>query len=164
MNNRQLARRKQHLLDALMRSIYDKAIGELDALEFSVASKNARIQKLPEYPYRFKGQFNGGSSLRGSNPLHKSLIPEAEEVDKVKQALASEHAYVTSFIRAVLNTSVHAGDWLAGLPEVLHSIIKKHETDLTTRTVSDAEYHKIQTKHKLAIEMLFNRLAINLIT
>ncbi len=162
-------RTKQQIKDALYNFLYAPILKHFQKRIEDLIQKNCVLTGNGNLSFSYKGETYSvvGSELpRKMNRLASQLVPLMDDYLKdLRQLNNYELPYVLGFIGQVLNASVYPQDYLHVLPSSVHRPVEKLLATCPCRTVklSAEGILELQTKNKLPIDLMKQRMVTNLL-
>lgn len=157
-------RMKQAILEIMYRPYFDRRHQQLQHL----VARNCVLQHDQTPSFTYRGQQYGVMQVgvRVRPKLHADLHHEMDRMVKENdQITMKERPYVDNYIALVLNTSPHAKDWLALMPDTfqapIRALLAAYPTEATILNQSKVE--SILQQNQEAIQLMKQRMARNLI-
>lgn len=161
---------KRILMDAIYGFIYEPVKKAMKRKLDAIIIKNSVICGNGQESFNYKGvtyQTQEGVLPRPVNRLHKSLHPNMDAyLEELQQFNEFELPYVTGFIRQVLNASDALQDYLLVFPKSIHKPIQGVIDSCPYRTnkLTSDDIAKLQEKNQIPIDLMKQRMVMNLIT
>jgi hypothetical protein len=160
---------KHQIKDAITRFLYDPVHRHFQQRMDALIMRNTSLGGYSHKSFVYKGV--NYSLETGPLPLRKNrLMPQLKgemesylaDVDRIN---TKELPFVVGFINQVLNTSPSLVDYMAVLPDVVHSPLQRlAETCPCRMGVLDPErIEAMKAKNQQAIDLIKQRLVLNLI-
>ena len=136
----------------------------------SIIVRNAVISGYSHKSFVYKGELyscDTASPPRKANRLSVQLKMEMDDYLKdIKELNNKEIPMVLGFINQVLNTSDRLSDYLRVLPESIHRPLEDLINACPCRSLqmTDTEVSRMKQQNKSSIDLLKQRLIINLLT
>ena len=162
-------RTKQYIKDKLYSFIYTPVQEQLKKQLDSIIQKNSAILFASHNSFIYRGEFyscDNNKPPRKINSLSKQLYPAMDEyLKEVKKLNTIELPYVLGFINQVLNASDDLQDYLRVFPDAIHKPLEQIIASCPCRSkhLSEDAVLALQTKNKTPIDLMKQRLVINLI-
>lgn len=163
-------RTKEQIKDALYDFIYSPVEKNFTKRLNNLILRNAVSLCYSHKSFHFKGtlySMDKGRPPLLRNKLSPQFVPQMEEyLEELDYFKNTELLYVTGFITQVLNASNGFADYLCIFPESVHAPIKNLilSCDCRSRQLSDEQIKRLQDSNKESINILKQRMLMNLIT
>lgn len=162
-------RTKQYIKDMLYSFIYSPIKKQLKNQLDSIIQKNCVILCASHSSFMYRGTYYSSDNTKPPRQipsLSRKLYPDMDSyLKEIKQLDTIELPYVIGFITQVLNASDDLHDYLRVFPEDIHKPLEKIIASYPCRTkhLSEDAVLALQTKNKTPIDLMKQRLVINLI-
>jgi len=163
-------RTKEQIKEALYAFIYSPVERSFNQRLNNLILRNAVSLCYSHRSFYYKGKMYSVDTGRPPllrNKLSPQFTTQMEEyLEDLRQLKEEELPYVTGFINQVLNASNGFEDYLHILPESVHKPIEKmiNQCACRNRQLSDEAIQLLKEKNKEPINMLKQRMLMNLIT
>lgn len=163
-------RTKEQIKDALYDFIYSPVEKSFTQRLNNLILRNAISLCYSHKSFHYKGTFYSMDKGRPPllrNKLSPQFVPQMEEyLEDLNYLKKTELPYVTGFITQVLNASNGFADYLCILPESVHRPIENmiSKCACRSRQLSDEKIKWLQDSNKESINILKQRMMMNLIT
>lgn len=162
-------RTKQQIKDMLYAFLYEPVQRQFKNRLNNLIQRNTLISGSGHQSFTYKGNLytcDVAPPPRKLNRLNPQLVPgmDAYLID-LKQLNDKEVPYVVGFINQVLNASNDLHDYLRVLPQSLHPPIQKliESCPCRTKRLTDAQVQEMQAKNQHYIDLVKQRMVINLL-
>ena len=163
-------RTKSQIKNALYEYLYTPVIKEFDARLDAIVTRNTTLGGYNHRSFIYRDVvYNREPTVmlpRKMNRLQPQLQPPMNDYLKdLKELNEQELPYVLGFIQAVLNSSNDLHDYLRILPSSVHKPIQGLIATCPCRTkkLSDEAVDALAEKNKAYIEMMRNRMVLNIL-
>ena len=162
-------RTKQYIKDKIYSFIYSPIQEQLQKQLHTIIQKNCTILCASHTSFIYKGVYysmDNSKPPRKINSLSKVLYLEMEEYTKeLKKLNTVELPYVLGFITQVLNASDDLQDYLRVFPEAIHKPLEQiiNSCPCRSKQLSEEEVLLLQSRNKTPIDLMKQRLVINLL-
>ena len=162
-------RTKQHIKDTLYNHLYAPVLKAFEKRLEALISQNCLLTKQPHRSFLYKGvTYNRDNTPlpRKGQRLAPALEMDMRDYLQEQKALnTQEIPYVVGYITQVLNATNDLHDYLYLFPESLHQPIQAYidACPCRTRHLSVEEIQAIQTRNANSIQLIKERMAVNLI-
>lgn len=164
------AKSKKLIKDGLYELLYMPVKRHYNATLQTIIDRNCAITGNDHPSFIYRGeifQLNVNRPLpRKLNRLHPSLRPEMDDyMDEVQRLNNEELPYVLGYINNVLNSSDSLQDYFEAFPESVHKPIMNLLSTCGCREhrMTQEEIEEVQKKNTKAIELMKQRMVLNLI-
>jgi hypothetical protein len=162
-------RTKQEIKDLLFSYLYDPIKRKLTRELELIIQKNSVLLGAGHASFMYKGEFYSADSSRPPRVKNK-LLPQLQTrmndyLKAVNDLNINELPYVLGFIHQTLNASNNLSDYLRVFPEYLHRPIEDliRQCPCRNKELSAEEVITLQNKNKKSIEMIKQRMVMNLL-
>lgn len=163
-------RTKNQIKEGISDYLYTPAKKQFNAKVAALIVKNSLLLGNAEQSFIYKGekyQYGNAPLPRKMNRLVRELQPTMDSyLQEIADLNNHELPHVIGFISQVLNASNDLQDYLRVFPEAIHppiqEIIANYPCRTTKLSLSDIE--ALKKKNSVAIDLIKQRLVINLIT
>jgi hypothetical protein len=163
-------RTKQQIKDGLYEYIYAPVERKMKAQLEAIITKNCVLQTAGHRSFSYKSILYVSDTSpppRKATRLHKTLHPYMDVyLQELKHLNETETPYVLGAITSILNSSNDLCDYLAVLPDSIHTPIKRFIASCPCRSkhLTEEEVLDLQRKNAQPLQLIKNRLITNLIT
>ena len=160
---------KQQIKDLLYHFLYDPLMQHLHEQLSLLIQQNSLVQQADYLGFSYKGEAYVIDSRQQPIRLPRLVSELRPHMDaylkEVKHINCTEIPFVLGFITQVLNSSNALYDYLRVLPECLHPPIQKLIDSCNCRTeqLSEAQVDELQRRNQIPIELIKQRLMLNLL-
>lgn len=160
---------KQQLKDLLYEFLYAPVHRQYQQTLHSIITRNTLATRSGHKSFIYKGVVYNMDQVappRKMTRLIPALVPEMNAyLAEVTRLNTQEVPYVVGYITQVLNASNNFQDYLQAFPSVLHPTLEKIIASCPYRNqkLTPEEIQAIQAKNQKAINLLKQRVVINLI-
>src|SRR4030095_5111123 len=163
-------RTKQQIKDALYAFLYEPVQKQFKSRIDILITRNTLLGGYSHKSFSYKGVVYNSDSTHP--PLKKNrLLPQLrasmdEYLTDLEELNSHELPYVLGFINQVLNASNDFKDYLRLLPESVHHPLQQLMATCPCRTVhlTDEKVEQLKEKNKESIDLMKQRLVLNLIS
>jgi hypothetical protein len=162
-------RTKQQIKEVLYSFLYSPIQKQFKTRLDTLIIRNTLLGRYGHKSFTYKGEHYSCDTTpapRKANRLVKELLVTMEEyLNDVRNINDTEMPYVIGYINQVLNASNDLPDYLRLLPAALHRPVEEVMSTCPCRTkrLTDDEVFSIQEKNKHCIDLIKQRMVINLI-
>ena len=163
-------RTKLQIKDAIYNFLYQSIEKSFSKRLEDIISKNSVLCGNSEKSLTYKGEVYCVSTEvppRKVNRLVKQLAPVMDNyLSELKHLNSYELPYVMGFISQVLNASNHLPDYLKVFPQSIHQPIEELVLTCPCRAnrLTQSNVEELQNKNQVPINLLKQRMVLNLIT
>lgn len=163
-------RNKPVIREEILHFLYASIQTRLQQRLLDIIDKNCVLQSSIYASFTFKGvDYNPFKQAlpRPRNRLHPNLQPAMQlYLDEVKAMNGLERAYISGFLDQVLTIANHPADLLLLLPESIHASVQQYTVGFgkNDSKISPEIVSQLHTKNATAIDLLKQRMVLNLIT
>lgn len=161
-------RLKHAMKSAILQVMYGPYESRRHKEMISILERNCVLQRTTIPVFTFKGVTYGNPTVQ--RIVRPKLHPDLHErmmvlINEGNEVHMHERPYIDNYITLVLNSSPSAEDWLALLPETFQGPVRTLIVSYTTAPaqLSADEVALLIEKHQPAIQLMKQRMAINLI-
>lgn len=162
-------RTKQQIKDLLYQYLYAAVERRMAAKLAQLIQQNCLVQHLDYQGFSYKGTAHVLDTRPQPRKLPR-LVPQLHPameayLAELNQINRTEIPFVLGFLNQVLNSSNDLQDYLRVLPDCLHPPIQKLIDECSCRTtqLDEPAVVQLQAKNQVPIEMIRQRLLLNLI-
>lgn len=156
--------RNYEILQNMHEFLYSKPLQYIQEAIAEIGDKNQVLTEWPVVSFGYRGETYLYIPKQKLGELHSSLKADMDRLIMLKDEIAHEWGYISSYITKVLNSTNKIDDYYALLPSVLHPVlIKMFGATVLPSEVTEEEIQQSLKFNAKGAEFIKNRLLKNLL-